>query len=125
MKKISLYEAREMLADIVLVDVFASLVTQSLEEDYKDLKLLKHLTDKIYQAEKYFNINDIIHQIDLLKFEEIYYQPSNAVFYYKEAITEEIKESNFDIYSEIQKNIQVLEEKLEEISKHVHIEVNI
>ena len=124
MSKINLIEAREMLEDIVLIDVFASLVSSSLEEDYEKLRLHRQLTDKIYNAEKHFNIDDMRNQLHLMIKEENYYAPENAVFYYKDKITNEIKESNNDIYAEILSSINVLKKKIAEISEHVYIEVN-
>jgi len=121
--KISLTEAKERLEDITLVDVFASLVCDELIEDRKKLREYISLTNKIYEAEKYFNINDIYNQIHLLIKKEHYYDPFNSLFYYKDSISEEVKYSNKDIYDEIVSNIERLKDKIEEISKHIYIEV--
>jgi len=99
--KISLAEARQRLEDIQLIDVFASLVTNELLEDKEKLREYIRLTDKIYQAEKYFNINDIRNQIHLLVKKQHYYDPFNSLLYYKEKITQEVKDSNKDIYDMI------------------------
>lgn len=122
--KISLAEARIRLEEITLVDVFASLVTNELLKDKTNLQTYVNLKHRIYKAEKHFNINDIKHQIELLKIKEKYYAPQNAVFYYKELITEEIKDSNRDIWIDICSDIENLETKLEEVSEHIYIEVD-
>lgn len=124
MSKISLTEAKELLKEITLVDVFASLVSNDILEDIIKLQTCVNLTHKIYKAEQHFNINDIVHQINLLKIKEQYYTPENAVFYYKELITQEIKDSNRDIWVDICSDISNLENKLDEISKHIYIEVD-
>lgn len=122
MNKISLVEAKERLRTIQLTDVFASLVSGNLLEDKAELQTYVNLTNKIYNAEQHFNLTDINHQIELLKIKEQYYQPCKVILYYKEGITEEIKDSNRDIWNDIKLDIANLEDKLEEISEHIYIE---
>jgi len=124
MSKITLLRAKEILESITLIDVFASLVSNTLLEDKVILQTQLNLTNKIYQAENHFCINDIKNQVNLLRLKQEYYHPANILFYYKDDITQEVKDSNKDIYNEITINIDLLESKIKDMSKDIYIEAD-
>jgi len=123
MSKISLKEAYNLLEALELKDVFASLVSNNILEDKSKLQTCINLTNKIYSAEIHFGINNYKHLINLLEKKEEYYRPCNAVFYYKHMISQEMKDSNEDIWNEIKEDITEIESKIDQISEHIFIEV--
>ena len=123
MSKISLTKAKDVLKEIEIKDVFASLISNKLIEDEIILQTYINLTNKIHRAEKSFEIDNIKHNISLLSEKEKYYRPSNSVFYYKDAISLEVKDSNRDIWNELKNDISKLEDTMEHLSDHIFIEV--
>ena len=123
MSKITLGHAKRLLKEIQLIDVFASLIGNDLEEDNTTLQTYLNLTNKIYRAEKHFSIDEIKHSISLLEKQAEYYRPDNVVFYYKQLISQEIKDSNKDTWNGIKEEISKLAAKIEQLSEHIFIEV--
>ena len=123
MNKVSLIQAKQILAGLRLVDIYASSVTNKLDEDIKTLDTIKQIKHKIYKAEKHFNIDDMYHQIDLLKLEVSYFDPFNHLFYYKEKISDELNEEADATHKDLIKSINTLQDKIEELSEHIYIEV--
>jgi len=123
MSKITLSKAKEILNEINLVDVFASIVSNTVIDSNLKLQTYKKLYKKIFDTERHFGLDIVSSQIELLKIEEHYYAPQNAVFYYKDIITPDVKEINAKTWDNIQDNIKMLEDKINEISMHIYIEV--
>ena len=123
MPKISITQAKKLLYEMKIVDIFASQVTNKIDADLDKLKITKQLRRSIYKAEKHFNIDDMLFQLELLKLEQKYYDPDNTVFYYKYDIPEEIQTETFHIWQDVTKSITELEAKIKEISEHIYIQV--
>jgi hypothetical protein len=123
MSKINLLEAKFRLEELKVVDLFSSYLTKLESENEQRIVERKILLSKIRSAEKHFKIDDILHQINLLNLEKNYYNPSNIIFYYKDNIPDELEVKSDKIYTQILKEIEALETKLNEISEHVYIEV--
>jgi len=124
MSKITLLEARDITDKINIKDVFASYISDSIAVDSLKLITYKSLIHKIWDAERYFGIDLIRHQIVLLNYEEKYYKPCNSVFYYKEAISESFKDENREQWLDISNSIKQLKDKITAISEHIYIEVD-
>jgi hypothetical protein len=126
MSKISVTEAKKLLIEleIELVDAFASLVKNKVEEDAIKLETYTNLINKIYQAEKHFCIDDMRNTMSNLTKQISYYNPINAVFYYKEKISDELKDSNTVIYNELNTKLDLLSNKIAEICEHIYIRVD-
>lgn len=124
MSKVSLIEARQIIADIELVDYFYSVTKDRVSNDTLKLHISIDLYDKIHQAEKEANILYVRHQIKLLQKEADYYRPQNAVFYYKESITEDIRSANADRFNKLREEIEKLKKNIEIVSSKIYIEVN-
>jgi len=124
MSKISLLEAKKIVENIEVKDTFASLINKTVAEDQLKLYTYEILCEKIFVAERYFNLDALYNQINCLKRKEQYYAPCNAVFYYKEGITAEDKLTNRIIWLDIISQFELLEDKIESISEHIYIEVD-
>jgi len=124
MSKISLKEAQELIDTIVISDVFSSLVSDTLLEDKGKLQTYINLKHKIYTAEKHFGLDDFRSIINILETKAQYHKPETVVFYYKHSISQEIKDSNKDIWDDIMQDIAKVECEIARMSEHIFIEVS-
>ena len=126
MSKIKLSEAYEIVLgiELELIDVFASIIHKREAENALKLFTLKDLKNKIYQAEKFSGIDNLRNQIHLLVLEENYYAPQQATFYYKDSIKQEQKDENFELYSQVVSDLELLKDKIKEISEKIYIKAN-
>ena len=121
MSKITLKEARRKLRNLQVGNFFEEiLINNSTAKETLDNYCT--LYDKIYEAEKYFGIDNTRHKVEKLKRIVNYYDPINSVFYYKEKIPQDIILANQNKCNELNKEVTDILNKIDELSEHIYIE---